>query len=121
MDRRRLLPARRELPAPHAESMRGQRRHLAGHVQGVPRERHLWGKRELAIPVGRIRVVESDEVLLDLDKAGRHYAEIWSGEGRRTVHSGNACGGAEMSLSEPRSEASRSHAQERFVRVGGEP
>jgi len=42
-----------------------------GHITHlVLREGHLWGKRDVAIPVSKIERVDEDGVLLGLDKAG---------------------------------------------------
>ena len=41
----------------------------AGHISHVVLERgHLWGRREVVIPIGAVERVETDEVVLTLSK-----------------------------------------------------
>jgi hypothetical protein len=36
----------------------------------VLREGHLWGQKDVTVPVSKIKRIEEEDVYLDLDKAG---------------------------------------------------
>jgi sporulation protein YlmC with PRC-barrel domain len=43
----------------------------SGHITHlVLREGHLWGQKDVTIPVSKIKRIEEDDVYLDIDKAG---------------------------------------------------